>query len=764
MGSPGAACDGALSLRVEVTGAVQGVGFRPFAHRLAADLGLAGSVQNLSGGVRIDIEGEADRVRSFLSRLATEIPAGAQIDDVATSPRAARGTKRFEILESLSEGAPGPLPLDSAPCSECVAELFEPEARRHQYPFVSCAACGPRYSIVQALPYDRSRTSMRVFPMCSECQAEYLDPWDRRFHAQTNCCPACGPRVELWDATGRRLSRDAAALRQAGRAVLDGAVVALKGLGGFQLIVDAAAPQAVERLRTRKGRPEKPFALLVRDVEQARQLCRISAAELSTLRSAAAPIVLLERIPEGAGRVADGVAPENPDLGVMLPATPLHHLLLDEIGSPVVATSGNRSGDPICHMESQAVARLEGMADLFLVHDRPVVHPIDDSVVRVFRGQPCVLRAARGYAPISVPVPGARAGVVGWGAHLKNTVAVSARGRVRVSPHIGDLHSPDSRALAARTVEWLGRLEEPGATTCSAVDLHPESGQEPEQEVQVQHHYAHVLACMAEHDVSEPVLGIAWDGNGYGPDGTIWGGEFLVCDRRDFRRAAHLRTFPLPGAERAIREGRRAALGVLYELHGSGVLDDLDLAPVRSFRASERRTIARMLERGLNCPRTSSMGRLFDAIASLVDLRHKTGFEGQAAMALEFSSRGRRDAAAYPFPLVQSGSDRPLTADWGPLVEAVIRDARVGLTAGWISACFHETLAALTVAVAEREGLGRVVLTGGCFQNQRLLERAMDRLRNAGFDPLCHRHVPPNDGGVALGQVVHASTQPPMEV
>lgn len=744
---------------LRIRGLVQGVGFRPFVCRLASELGLGGRVANRASGVRAEIEGASASVARFLERLPVEIPRGARIDSIAAEPASPRGEGAFEIEASRAEGSPGPLPLDAAPCAECVAELFRPGDRRHRHPFVSCAVCGPRYTIVASLPYDRERTSMHRFEMCTACATEYRDPWDRRFHAQANCCPSCGPRLSLLDRHGRLQAESGDALERTVAALRAGAIVAVKGVGGHQLVVDAGNATAVVRLREAKHRPHKPFAVLVGSLREARRLCRVRPAEASVLSSPRAPIVLLERRAGASGSIADAVAPGNPDLGVMLPPSGLHHLLAADAARPLVVTSANRPGDPIEHRDEEAVASLRGLADLYLVHDRPILHPIDDSVVRVVHGAPRVLRSARGYAPMSIAVDGLRARVVAHGAHLKNTIAVSACDSVRLSPHIGDLRSPAARALSEGTARWFAELESGVSDTSTAVDLHPDDARTDPREVQVQHHHAHVLACMAEHRITDAVLGVVWDGNGHGPDGTVWGGEFLVCDRREFRRVAHLRTFPLPGAERAMVEGRRSALGLLYEIEGSSALHDPELAPVRSFRVSERRTIDRMLARGINSPRTSSMGRLFDGVASLMGLRQKVTFEGQAALALEHAARGPTRYAPYPFPLTAGEVGEPMVADWAPLLAAVRRDLRIGLSTAWIAGCFHEALAELVVAVAREVGIERVALSGGCFQNQRLLERSIDRLREAGFAPLCHQHVPPNDGGIALGQVVHAATR-----
>lgn len=740
-------------VRGRVEGLVQGVGFRPFVCRLATELGVSGLVKNCADGVWIDAAGEAEPMRRFLDRLRAECPGAARFDSLESVPPEEVQRGGFVVAPSEAGGPAGPIPLDAAPCPECVAELFRPDERRHRYPFVSCAVCGPRFSIIEALPYDRVRTSMREFPLCAACEEEYQDPDDRRFHAESTSCPACGPRLTLVGAGGRPLAREGAALDRAVQAIENGAIVGVKGVGGYQLIVSACDARAVERLRERKRRPEKPFAVMVRSLGEARRFCHVDALAASALSSPRAPIVLLPRR-EGAD-VATPVAPANLDLGVLLPASPLHLLLAADARGPLVVTSANRSGDPICFHDDEAVALCSEVADLVLSHDREIVHPIDDSVVRVVDGSPRVLRAARGYAPISLPVPGTRPGVVGWGAYLKNTVAGTGRDVVRLSPHIGDLRSARSRAVAARTGSWFRRLDHAAdQPACDAVDLHPEARRKDGEEATVQHHHAHVLSCMAEHDVDEPVLGIAWDGSGYGPDGTLWGGEFLVCDRRAFRRVAHLRTFPLPGADRAIVEGCRAALGLLFEMEGRQGLHDLDLASVRTFHASARRTMVRMLERGLNSPRTSSVGRLFDAFASLLDVRHRSTFEGQAALALEHAARSVGSVDPYPIPLRPKGARRPLVADWEPLVRAALNDLRAGSEVSTIAACFHEALAELVVRVAREAGLTRVALSGGCFQNQRLLERAVARLRAAGFEPLVHRRVPPNDGGVALGQVV----------
>lgn len=742
--------------RIEIRGAVQGVGFRPFLHRLAGETSITGSVRNLPGGVCVEAEGEPDRLDEFLARLSAEAPPGARVDGLAIAHRTPAGAQAFRILASTGAGHRGPVPLDVAPCGACVEELFDPASRRFGYAFLSCASCGPRYSILESLPYDRERTTMRLFPMCPACTSEYEDPTDRRFHAQTNACAECGPRLHLWDHRGGSLAGGDRALQGAVDALREGATVAVKGLGGFQLLVRADGPRAVGRLRARKGRPDKPLALQVRDLSVARSLCTLSPKEERALASREAPIVLARRRRDQGLPIADAVAPGCSDLGLLLPATPLHHLLARRLGVPLVATSGNRSGEPILTVDEEARVGLAGVADVYLVHDRPIAHAVDDSIVRESAGRIRVLRAGRGYAPLSIRAPGVAPGVVARGSFLKNTTCVGDADQLWVSPHVGDLGSRASTERAAQGTSWLATLGG-GCVRTVATDLHPEAarGEASATSVEVQHHYAHVLACLAEQGEERPVLGIVWDGTGYGLDGTIWGGEFLRADPAGFERLGHLRRFALPGGERAVREGRRAALGILYELRGRAGLHDVGHAPVRSFSPSERRLLGQALDAQLRCPTTSSMGRLFDAVASLCGLRQISTFEGQAAMALEGLAGGVTDPVPYPFPLCTRGLS--FEADWGPLVRAVCEDVRRGVDVPRIAAGFHASLVAVAVAAAEQVAIPRVVLSGGCFQNRLLLDALVPELRAAGFDVLVPERVPPNDGGIALGQAFHAA-------
>jgi hydrogenase maturation protein HypF len=753
---------------IRITGRVQGVGFRPYVYRLAAESELAGWVANTPEGVGIEAEGDAGRLQSFLARLPAELPPLARIDTLSTEPRPPVGERGFRVRLSRAAGpASVCAPPDVATCPACLAEIFDPANRRYRYPFISCTDCGPRWSITAGLPFDRERTAMQRFSLCPACRAEYENPADRRFHAQTQCCPECGPQLSLRDKTGELARRDEA-LRLAAEKLRSGAILALQGIGGFQLLADAGDEAAVLRLRRRKSRPAKPFAVMVESVETARALCEVSDMEQNLLASAAAPIVLLRR--RGDGRtIASGVSPDNPWLGVMRAYSPLHHLLLAEFGGPVVCTSGNRSGEPICISEDEARARLADIADLFLVHDRPVLRALDDSVARAVAGREMLLRRARGYEPIlrlgrNLPP------VLAVGGHLKNTVALAAGDRAVLSQHLGDLDSAEARENFRKTVADLESLFGM-APDRIVTDLHPDYASTRLAEtfgkplIRVQHHHAHVLSCMAEHGLEPPLLGIAWDGVGFGPDGTLWGGEFLRIEPDGYARIARFRPFPLPGGEKAVREPRRAALGLLYASFGAAAFERTDLAPVAAFAPAELRTLARMLARGLNAPLSSGVGRLFDGIAALLGLRQTASFEGEAAMALEFAAERGGTGNAYPFDLVEAESDAwglRWTVDWTPSVPALLKDAAAGRTAE-AAAKFHRTLAEIAAAVAAKAGLTQVVLTGGTFQNRLLTELAVARLEASGFTVHRHRYIPPNDGGLALGQLWAAGLEAPEE-
>jgi len=761
-------------LKVTARGAVQGVGFRPFVYRLAMELGLHGWVSNSTQGVLIEVEGSRAGLETFLLRLGAERPPRSFIQSLEASWLDAAGYAGFGIRESERGGAKTALVLpDIATCPDCLREIFDPANRRYFYPFTNCTHCGPRYSIIRALPYDRGNTSMSGFALCHECQAEYDDPGDRRFHAQPNACPACGPRIEVWDGAGKVLTgsgKSEDALRTAVEALRAGAIVAVKGLGGFHLMTAAHDESAVRRLRERKHREEKPLAVMFPSTAAIREACEVSPLEERLLLSPEAPIVLLRRhavAPTPRGGLASSLAPHNPNLGVMLPYTPLHHLLLSLLGFPVVATSGNLSDEPICTDELDALQRLGKIADLFVVHNRPIVRHVDDSIVRLMAGREMILRRARGYAPLPIPLPNApkNSPILAVGAHLKNTIALAVGGQAFVSQHIGDLET-DAAFSAFRSViaDLEALYEAPPATVVA--DAHPDYlstrfacdlAAEPASPrlMQVQHHVAHVLACMAENELTPPLLGVSWDGTGYGLDGTVWGGEFFLVTDKECQRVAHLRPFPLPGGDKAVKEPRRTALGLLYAMEGESAFSRPDLPLLGAFSSTELKAFRTMLCRRINSPLTSSAGRLFDAAASLIGLRQRTRFEGQAAMELEFAIERVETASHYPMAWMENTAS-PVMLDWQPSVEALLSDLRGGTLAGVMAARFHNALVEAIVMAAKRFGHERVALSGGCFQNRYLTERAIRRLREAGFRPYWHQRVPPNDGGIALGQVAAA--------
>ena len=801
---------GKTRLKLAVRGAVQGVGFRPFVFRLAEELKLAGWVNNSPQGVFIEVEGPRAALEKFLLRLEIEKPPRSFIQSLEPSWLDSVGYNKFEIRKSETGGGKTALVMpDIATCPDCLREIFDPKNQRHRHPFTNCTNCGPRFSIIESLPYDRANTSMKQFAMCPQCQAEYDDPRNRRFHAQPNACPVCGPRLELWQgsagvspASGRRdacptLSRDPDALLAAIKAIREGKIVAVKGIGGFHLMVDARNEAVVNRLRERKHREEKPFALMFPSLESVQAVCEVTPLEERLLRSPEAPIVLLKKIVNRKSPIVNTVAPGNPSLGAMLPSNPLHHLLMAELGFPVVATSGNLSDEPICTDERETLERLGGIADVLLVHNRPIVRHVDDSIVRVMLGREMVLRRARGYAPLPVLLkstvhsPQSKI-VLAVGAHLKNSVALSVGNQVFISQHIGDLETEPANNAFRRVIADFEKLYD-AEPEIIAADLHPDylstkfadeltgragsplpavgaQGIARPTKVGVQHHTAHVLSCMAENEIEPPALGVAWDGTGYGSDGTIWGGEFFQIADSKVERIAHLRPFRLPGGDKAVREPCRAAIGLLYEISGDAAFEMRHLLPFQGLAAVELSALKGMLRRKLNSPQTSSMGRLFDAVASLIGLRQQMRFEGQAAMELEFALDGIETHEAYPLPIAARGDARPTTSpnstlrtphsalilDWSPMIEQILSDVQKGIPTGKISVMFHNALAEAVVAVAKKTGERRVVLSGGCFQNRYLTERTVRRLQAEGFQPYWHQRVPPNDGGIALGQVVAA--------
>jgi hydrogenase maturation protein HypF len=724
-----------LRTRARVEGVVQGVGFRPFVHRLAGELALDGFVLNDERGVLVEVQGEPERVERFLARLRDDAPPLAVVERVvaqAVEPVAGAG---FRIVESARGGVPDALvSADVATCDDCLRELFDPADRRYRYPFLNCTNCGPRFTIVRGVPYDRPRTTMAGFEMCAACRAEYDDPSDRRFHAQPIACPDCGPRLSVG------LETVVAALR-------DGAVVAIKGLGGFHLACLAADERAVGALRARKHREDKPFALMVPDVAAAAALVELGPAEEALLRSRERPIVLAPRR-DGAA-VASAVAPRSRELGVMLPYTPLHHLLLADAGVPLVMTSGNVSDEPIAYEDGEAVERLRGIADLFLLHDRPIHMRTDDSVVRVAAGATLTVRRSRGYVPASIPLPEPAARpVLACGAELKSTFCLARGARAWVSHHIGDLATFETLRSYTEGIAHFERLFaiEPEVV---AHDLHPEylsTKHALEREgvhVGVQHHHAHLAACLAEHGELGRAVGAIYDGTGYGLDGTIWGGELLVGGIAEFERAAHLRRVRMPGGEQAVRQPWRMACAWLQEALGEEPepLPGIDLARWRAVASLARGEIA--------APVTTSMGRLFDAVAALCGIRAEITYEGQAAIELE-AAAAPGDHGRYEMPGL----------DPRPMIREIARDRS---RADIVAARFHDTIAVATAeavtAVASAHDLDTAVLSGGVFLNRRLLEATATALRSAGLRVLVPRRLPPGDGGIAYGQAAIAAAQ-----
>jgi hydrogenase maturation protein HypF len=752
-------------LRIIIRGAVQGVGFRPFVFRMAQTTGLTGWIANGNQGVHIEVEGPTPSLKQFLARIQTERPAHAHIQSIESTFLDTKGYGNFEIRTSLTGGSKSALLLpDIATCPACLAEVFDPKDRRYLYPFTNCTHCGPRFSIIAALPYDRKNTTMKTFAMCHACRAEYADPGNRRYHAQPNACPDCGPHVAFWDRDGSRLAEKNQAVAAASDAIRDGLIVAVKGLGGCHLMVDAGNKQAVAELRRRKRRGDKPFAVMFPAVEDVKAYCEISAADTQALISPATPIVLLpQKRSRNGNRQLEHVAPGNPNVGAILPYTPLHHILMRMLRVPVIATSGNLADEPICIDEYEALERLQGIADRFLVHNRPILRHVDDSIVRVLAGREVVLRRARGLAPLPITIPQASAKILAVGAHLKNSVALSLDKNVFISQHIGDLETSEARTAFEDVISSFAALYEttPDWLAC---DAHPDyfstayANRAERPTIHVQHHYAHVLSCMAENELEPPLLGVAWDGTGYGMDGTIWGGEFFDIQHKAYSRAAHLRPFLLAGGQKAVLEPRRVAVSLLHQIFND--LSEIDdLAPLSTLPDRSLSILLAMLRKQVNTPATSSVGRLFDAVASILDIRQSVDFEGQAAMALEFAIGDCSTVAAYPMPLSRQAGELPLILDWRPMLKHIIADQKAGIPRAEIAAKFHNTLVAGLISVAKACGQQRVILSGGCFQNRYLIEKSVNGLLEVGMQPYWHQRVPPNDGGIALGQIIAAQRE-----
>jgi hydrogenase maturation protein HypF len=750
-------------LHLRVRGIVQGVGFRPFVYGLAARWALAGHVGNDADGVFIEVEGVDVALAQFQHALTADAPPLSHIESVAVTTIEATGQNTFTILDSQAGATVrAHIPPDVGLCADCLRELFDPADRRYRYPFINCTHCGPRFTLIRGIPYDRATTTMAGFAMCPACAAEYHDPRSRRFHAQPIACPTCGPHLWYTTAEGRNEVRgDEAALEAARAALRAGAIIAVKGVGGFHLACEATNDEAIARLRERKGRVDKPFAVMACDLAAVRAFAHVDAAEAALLTSPQRPILLLRKRAD-AGGLSAGVAPGNPYVGVMLPYTPLHHLLLD--GTPLVMTSGNLSGEPICIGNEEAQARLTPLVDAFLFHDRPIHTPCDDSVLRVHGGGELPIRRSRGYTPYPIKLPTPGPSVLATGGELKNTFCLAHDGYAFLSQHIGDMENVETLDAFERAQAHLTALYRatPQAIVC---DLHPgylttrwaeaHAAQSGLPLVRVQHHHAHIAAVMAEHALGaeQRVIGICLDGTGYGMDGTIWGGEVLVADYTSFERIAYLNPVPLPGGDAAIKRPYRMALANLW---AAGLDWDDDLPPVAACTPAERRILSRQFEMGINSVPTSSMGRLFDAVAALLGVRQTVSYEAQAAIELEgltdLTARG-----AYPFEII-TNPNGALVIDPAPMLGALVADMRARTNVGAMAWRFHAGVANVLTQVclrlrkAERGSV--VALSGGVFQNIRLLEALTQRLQGAGFTVLTHCRVPPNDGGLALGQAV----------
>lgn len=750
-----------VRLKVSVGGVVQGVGFRPFVYRLAQLHELTGYVLNNPAGVEIEVQGSLAGVSGFLSGIVDEKPPQARVDSLAAYFVDLAHDDRFVIKDSRrSSGRTTLISPDIATCEDCLAELESEQDRRHAYPFINCTNCGPRYTIIKDIPYDREKTTMTAFKMCGECLAEYGDPVNRRFHAEPNACWVCGPRVILRDPAGEVIECDDPIAE--GRAALRaGKTVAVKGLGGFHLAVDATSEGAVARLRARKLREEKPLAVMAKDIASIRMFAEVGRHEEEVLLSPARPIVLLRKL--AACPIAESVAPGNRNLGVMLPYTPIHHLLLADAPCALVMTSGNISEEPIAIDIGDAVERLGDIVDVYLDHNREILSRCDDSVVRVLDGETLFLRRSRGWVPLPIHIASSRESILACGAHLKNTIALTRGNQVFLSQHVGDLENLPAFEFFKSTVDQLQKViaVEPEVV---AYDLHPDYLSTKfalklsvPRRIAVQHHHAHIASCLGEAGIDGPVIGMALDGTGYGPDATIWGCEVLMATRRSYERMAHLEHVGMPGGEKAVREPWRMALSHLRNAFGED-LKKLDLPELLRQDAKPIDILLRMLDKGVNCPVTSSCGRLFDTVSCLCGVRDKVSYEGQAAIELEMAAE---EGEAAPYTVAVETVDDMITITTKALIREIVDDLRNGKERGKVSARFHSWLAASLLEVAvmlrERHGTRTVALSGGCFQNEILLRLLRDRLTDRGFDVIINRQVPANDGGICFGQVVVAA-------
>lgn len=742
-------------LKIIIRGAVQGVGFRPFIFRLANEMNLKGYVLNSSKGVFIEAEGETEILKQFILRIEKEKPPLSIIQSFEYSFLDLAGYAQFVIKESEKEDEISALILpDIAICDDCLRELFDPQDRRYLYPFINCTNCGPRFTIIESLPYDRPRTSMKNFKMCTHCEVEYNNPMDRRFHAQPIACPECGPQIELWNSTGKIISSKNTAINQTIDFINSGKIIAIKGLGGFHLVVDATNDTAVINLRNKKHREEKPFALMFPNLEMIKLFCEVSDLEERLLKSPESPIVLLLKKENlGEFNLSRFVAPDNPYLGIMLPYTPLHHILMKDLNKPIVATSGNLSEEPICIDEYEALKRLNGIADYFLVHNRPILRHCDDSIVRIVNNREFIIRRARGYAPLPYLAQNEfRDEIISVGGHLKNTISLKKKNQIFISQHIGDLSTPESFYAFRRTINDFKSLYEVNEVKFAG-DLHPEYlSTKYLKELNldyrlIQHHLAHIAACKLENQIKGEALGISWDGTGFGFDGKIWGSEFFFIDDESFSHLGQFKRFYLPSGEKAIKEPKRTLVGVLFEVFNDEVINNEML--LNKFSKGELKLFIELIRKGINSPECVSVGRIFDAVASLVGISDYSNFEGQAAMKLEFAIKENINDF-YEFELIK---EEKLIIDWTKIILGLIKNLKENFSKSFLSSKFHNSLVEVIVEVAKYFNLKKVLLSGGCFQNVYLLTKAVQRLREEGFQPYWHQRIPTNDGGISFGQI-----------
>jgi hydrogenase maturation protein HypF len=746
-------------LHIHIEGAVQGVGFRPFIYRLATESGLKGKVWNDGQGVDIEVEGPAENLEEFLVRIPKEKPPRAVIHAIEYQWIPPNGYKDFQIIESQSSAELNVWILpDIATCDECLREVFDPSDRRYLYPFTNCTNCGPRYSIIHTLPYDRRNTTMHSFTMCPACQAEYEDPLNRRYHAQPNACPVCGPKVFLTDRQGKILSDGSESMQATVELLTKGYIVALKGIGGFQLLADATNDQVVRRLRERKHRPAKPFALMVPDIFMAEIIAELNSQEKFWLTSPEAPIVIVKKRQRSEINISESVAPDNPTLGIMLPCSPLHHIIMKLLQQPVIATSGNVSEEPICYRNEEALERLGKIADYFLLNDRPIVHPVDDSVMKIVNGKPLMIRRARGFAPLPFQMDSDMEDVLAVGGHLKDTVSIARRNMIFVSQHIGDLDNAETLQHFDAIQKHLLEIYQVRPVAVLH-DLHPDynsTGYVQEtysnlSKIPVQHHQAHFFSVLAEHNIPLPALGIIWDGTGYGEDGTVWGGEGFILDETGIRRVATFLPFGLPGGEIAIREPWRVALSLLHEAK----LNFIPASWNGKLSSDMVRMTKQLLEKNIRCIPTSSAGRIFDGVSALCGLKLWNTFEGEAAIRLEYEAmKYPENLSGYPFHFIRKRENDWIEVDWRPMMKQVVDDIIQKKEVPEIAARFHQTMVDIIIELIRAFSISNIVISGGCFQNSILIGSLEKQLEETHFQLYRPQMIPPNDGCISIGQII----------